>query len=230
MPTNKKDTKWMCTVNQPWDVITDNMEKFLEEHPYERVIGYLHHGDVREKPHAHFVIEFKNEISGQTLKNHLRDYFKIEREQLNNKSVCAKIWDGEIPGAVSYLLHDKDGKPFVTVGFSAEQLADAAEHNAKIQKRIEKKAESAKTHWELMEEILDQCVKTQLVLVRDKDDHLMPEREFDKYEMWDVMIRTLNQHKVRLNEHEIERFFLTMYRQKSMLHTVRDKIFSKLGI
>lgn len=232
---NSSSKLWFLTANCSWEVASNNIDRFIKDYDVIKIIAYLHKGDIKQKEHLHFVCELKETTTQQTIKKWLRQVFDLPAESAGDKKVSASVWDGLAKGASSYMMHDDDGKPLRCIGYDEQYMEAMADANMEVQMRNKSKgkpsAESAKSHWDLMEIIWSElkCAQ-QRRIVQHPDGFIETIDYYPPRELWDKMIEVLNKNKVRLNEHEIERFFLTMYRQKDKLYTIRDKIFSKLGI
>lgn len=235
---NSSSKLWFLTANCSWEVASNNIDKFIKDYNVVKIIAYLHKGDIKQKEHLHFVCELKETTTQQTIKKWLRQVFDLPAESAGDKKVSASVWDGLAKGASSYMMHDDDGKPLRSIGYDEQYMEDMATANMEVQMRIKSKgkssaesAKSAKSHWDLMEIIWERCGEDkQMKVVQHSDGYIENQTHYNPRKLWDVMIDVLNENRIRVNEHEMERFFITMYRQKDKCYTIRDKIFSKLGI
>lgn len=95
---------------------------------------------------------------------------------------------------------------------------------------------SEKSHWDLM----DECWSEMKTKYSHEMYSSMKAQELDleptltepgRHILWDIMIRILNENKVRTSQNELERFWVTLLRRDSVCCSlIKGNIFRKLGL
>lgn len=226
MPATVQSILWWITVNVNKTIFMDKWVGFTQSHEVKKAFAVAEPG-TEAGEHVHFVMELAEQLSQQTLKNHIDKCFEV-----SGKQKCVKVWDGILP---SYMLKAPLPNIIINFGISDAELAVAAEENQKVQERIkikEKKEKTQKTYFEIMEEIIEAC-KTDFCVGETRDgSRKLVTVALPKKNVWDTMLHTMNKYKVKAHSAEIERWFVTILRMIDVhnLDHMRDNIFSKLGI
>lgn len=127
-----------------WFVRVDGNHEYLRERfsainwiDMTKMLVFLHEGETKENPHAHFVIELTSDLQKQSFDKRIKQHFNITKKS----EYSSKEWDQKIE-AIAYMYHENT-LPLINKGYPLEILNKAKEHNEITQKVIAVNKEKA---------------------------------------------------------------------------------------
>lgn len=140
MPSVKRSNYWFVRVDGSKEELKDSCIKFAEQIDLKRMLVVHHVGSAQENPHCHFIAQMDGRTNPEGLQKQSFDKRLKAFFEKYNRDYSSKIWDGQLPGAGSYLFHE-DGDVLFNKGFSEEEIQVCKDHNKKVQE-IKQKAKA----------------------------------------------------------------------------------------
>lgn len=200
MPQNKKLSKLFVRVDSH---AKDLINLFIDSLNVKKTVYLVfHNGQSNENPHFHWLVELKDEISVQTLRNRIKKHFNLSKKN----DIGIVEWKNDNEEVFTYPYHEPNAEFLINNLSEVQKEQGIKVNNKKVKKP------KAKTQWDIIDDI-------RLTIGDEKDNFVI----------WKAMLKALEDNKIRTSIFDLERWFISIKRvQEEESNALFKKILNKL--